>query len=467
MSETDGHVKRRDFADAGASWDGRAFVIYTGTVSVGVSHDRSHMSQAFGLFGDGNATAEGSAQMLFRSRQLRSVLVGYKGCAETGLPHTPAELLRWLVQPYNRHNIPDGIRDDRNPLAGMLGETSSDPEALRCAVDNFEGRVFIAATLSRLRSRANWFERFTRTLANAGIIPRVIEGIEDVAAFRSESISAAVADQFGKRKLDDKVVDPFRVAGAYAWAGRAGLIAANATAAAQAYADRVADGKQDQPRTTTEAENAGDEGARLAAMLRVPVEDITAEWVGHFGKNRGAIAVRYDRLYRLTNKPEALDADKAGLRRLDRPVVATEREGCAHAVEALRVLGLAPSSDHGATVSPATLAAAEPTARAIADAAQRLYGYRKSGRAIERAGEAMKPRTVLTLLNVAADYISAQVAPQYATAAVMKNGRPTSYALRWAWAPPESVEGGPEVTHPAGDVARATEKKFTLADVYE
>jgi hypothetical protein len=483
-SETSGIVKARDFADAGTSWDKAPFVVHTGTVTVGVSHDNAHMSHAFGIFNDKNATAEGSAQMLFRSRQLRSVLVGFKGSCEAGLPHTQAELLRWLVQPFNRHNIPDGLRDDRNPLAGQIGETSSDPEALRRAVDNFEGRVFVAATLSRLRSRADWLGRFTRTIENAGIVPRI--GVNHVESF-AESLEALGVDpeilaEFGKHKNEfGKEVDPYGLARGLAWNGRAALIAVNAEAAAAAYAVRVAEGTQEQPRITTEEEHAGDEGARLATMLRVGVEEITPEWVAHYGKNRGAIATRFDRLNRLANRPAALDADKTGRRRLDCPAIASEREGCAHAVETLRVLGLELGSADGATITPATLTAAEPTARAVAAVAQRLYGYSKSARALERAGDRMKPPAVLALLNVAADYLGAKIKSHYATETARKNGKPTAYRLRWAWTRPDTMEGGPEVIHPVGNggaaavlavdvaVAVAGPKKhaYTVEDVFE
>lgn len=457
-SETGSAVKARDFADAGSSWSTKTFIIYTGTVSVGVSNDHPHISHAFGLFSNNNATAENSAQMIFRSRQLRSVLIGYKGSREFGLPYTPAELLQWLVVPFNRHNIPDGIRDDRNPLAGMIGETSSDPDALRRAVDNFEGQVFITATISRLRSRADWLGRFTRTIENAGIVPQLIEEVENL-------VPAIVArygkhtNKFGKR------VNPFGLARGLAWDSRAVLISANAEAAASSYKERVAKGTQDQPRITTEGEHAGDEGARLATMMRVDVKELTPEWVAYYGKNRGAIATKYDRLNRLAHRPEALDTEKAGRKRLDVPVVATEREGCAHAVEALRVLGLELSSADGASISPAALAAAEPTARAVAAVAQRLYGHQKTGRAIERAGESMKPRTVLTMLNVAADYIGASVHPVYANQAAKKNGKPTSYALQWAWTRPETMEGGPEVMHPV-EVPQIAPVAFTFDDIY-
>jgi hypothetical protein len=459
-SETSGVVKARDFADAGNSWSKKTFVIYTGTVSVGVSNDHPHISHAFGIFGSDNATAENSAQMLFRSRQLRSVLVGYRGMHEFGLPHTPAELLQWLVKPFNRHIIPDGIRDDRNPLAGMLGETSSDPEALRRAVDNFEGRVFITATLSKLRSRADWLGRFIRTIENAGITPQLIEDRDKLNLVRE------IAAKYGKHYNEEGTkVNPFGLAKGIAWNSRAALISANAEAAASAYRERVAKGTQDQPRITTEGEHAGDEGARLATMLRVPVGELTPEWVSHYGKNRGAIATRFDRLNRLANCPETLDAEKAGRKRLDCPTISSEREGCAHAVEALRALGLELGSAEGITVTPATLAAAEPTARTVAAVAQRLYGYKNTGRTKERAGDAMKPRTVLTLINVAADYIGADLKPVYATQAAKKNGKPTSYALRWAWTRPETMEGGPEVVHPV-TIPQIAPVAFTVDDIY-
>ena len=95
----------------------------------------------------------------------------------------------------------------------------------------------------------------------------------------------------------------------------------------------------------------------------------------------------------------------------------------------------------------------------------------------------MKPRTVLTMLNVAARYIGAEIVPRYATKTAKIKGKPTDYTLQWDWTRPDELIGGPEVVHPASAVAEdwaakkefttegvaevwAAKKEFTLEDVY-
>ena len=72
-SETSAVEKERDFANATKAWEGMALIIYTGTVSVGVSCESPHIRVLFAFFTNYLMHAAQSAQMLFRARQLRSV----------------------------------------------------------------------------------------------------------------------------------------------------------------------------------------------------------------------------------------------------------------------------------------------------------------------------------------------------------------------------------------------------------
>ena len=54
-SETDDYDKKRDFADPATAWADAAVVIYTGTVSVGVSAALDRITNAFGFFTSNNA----------------------------------------------------------------------------------------------------------------------------------------------------------------------------------------------------------------------------------------------------------------------------------------------------------------------------------------------------------------------------------------------------------------------------
>ena len=64
--------KEHDFADTTTAWGSMALVIYTGTLSVGVSCESPHIRVLFAWFTNHLMYASQSAQMLFRFRELRS-----------------------------------------------------------------------------------------------------------------------------------------------------------------------------------------------------------------------------------------------------------------------------------------------------------------------------------------------------------------------------------------------------------
>jgi hypothetical protein len=170
-SETDQHVKAEDFANVEGAWNNVMAVVYTGTVSVGVSANISHLSHCFAYFKDSNGGAMQSCQMMFRARQLTHIDISYRGRTQF-YPQTPEQLFEWVTLAENRKNIPNILRADMMPDFVFNGEqTQSDPDALEKIVcSTFEGLGWMANKLEDYRS-ARWFtQRMQHTLEQAGCI---------------------------------------------------------------------------------------------------------------------------------------------------------------------------------------------------------------------------------------------------------------------------------------------------------
>lgn len=176
-SEVGDHDKMEDFKTPTKAWDGMVLVVYTATVSVGVSANLDHISQAFGFFTSNNAGSQQSAQMLFRCRKLRHVTISYDGLGKYGIPQSLNALFTWATLSMNRHIIPDEFRGDCNPMVD--GPTQEDPDLLsKTILDSFEGRMWACDQIERNRS-ARWFvPRLVRILESAGCKVTVINADE-------------------------------------------------------------------------------------------------------------------------------------------------------------------------------------------------------------------------------------------------------------------------------------------------
>ena len=178
-------MKREHFSDAAKAWGDALIVIYTGTVSVGVSANTPHIDSVFAFFMEGNASAAGSAQMLFRARQVRRIEISFSGGVTFGLPRTRDALLEWATLANNRRNIPDEFRHDRSPL--ISAPTASDPSALNNAVQNFEGRLWVNAQLEQTRSQSDFIGRLRSILERAGLTVTLADKAEAVPAAASDA----------------------------------------------------------------------------------------------------------------------------------------------------------------------------------------------------------------------------------------------------------------------------------------
>jgi hypothetical protein len=69
-SETAQNVKTRDFADVNEAWNSVDVLIYTPTITAGVSFERDHFDELFGLFVDKSCAVEICLQMIGRVRNI-------------------------------------------------------------------------------------------------------------------------------------------------------------------------------------------------------------------------------------------------------------------------------------------------------------------------------------------------------------------------------------------------------------
>ena len=171
IADDDDDGKKEAFADAGITWSTALAVIYTSTVTVGVSANTPHISHCFAFFNNKTMAATQSAQMLFRARQLKEVRIAFQGSNFSKEPDNENDLYEWLVKRENRKYIPDPLRDDMSIGLNIFTElkTSSDSDDLRVLCQEFEGKMFIGAKLDEYRSKNNFIGRIKAILERSGM----------------------------------------------------------------------------------------------------------------------------------------------------------------------------------------------------------------------------------------------------------------------------------------------------------
>ena len=190
--ETDQYEKQQAFKDATATMSDIRLVIYTPTLSVGVSINVERMTDSFAFFIGGNCGSQQSVQMIFRPRQLKRLTIAYTGRAVRGMPQTSGALMKWATLAANRWVIPSGFRGDANPI--IMEQTQEDPESLhRVIAGSFEGQSWMINQLEHCRS-ARWF---------VGKVARALEGA---------GVAVSLVDMTGKLDQRAKILDvPARV----------------------------------------------------------------------------------------------------------------------------------------------------------------------------------------------------------------------------------------------------------------
>jgi hypothetical protein len=393
--ESDDHVKQRDFADAAAAWAGALLVIYTGTVSVGVSAALPHLTHVFACFIGGNATASASAQMLFRARCVKSIVVAFDGGDFKGLPQLRDELFAWAVTAKNRGSIPDEFRHDRSPV---IDEPSAcDADALAKVADRFEGRLWTNTTIGVYRSRADFVGRLVAILSRAGLDARLQTETTGV-------VQTAPAPVSGEAPLPEREV----------------VMAEQVVAVVEALVDNPTKYDPESNTPLSYEEKAGLRTVRLAQVFGVDPLALQGrdDWIAHYEGH----AATFDSLRRVCVGVERGCVDEA-------PAVRSEREAGALVRRTFEALGVKLDNvDCPALSAKKITEAAMCVGDEINSHALRLFDDRNGAR--RKKGGA---RTHRPTIECALAFVGARLVPVYRTKSDAAKRVAGSYELRWAW----------------------------------
>ena len=389
--DTGDEVKRQDFKDATVAWSGLLAVIYTGTVSVGVSCSDPRFDQMFAFYTSNNAAAAPSAQMLFRTRCVKQITISYRGRITYGLPTNRKALLEWATKSANRNNIPDILRHDRS--ATINTPTATDAQALSVVADTFEGRFWVCGTIEKFRSDTGFVDRLRGILTRAGLVERFETEVVEQTAPTPSSGEAAPAPRVERM-----------------------------VAALPAAIERVIDGVTTE-RDRTEIEKLGDEAAYIARTFEVESAVVTTDWMEQHAKFVAERA-RLGRLVNDTIKPEG-----AGLK------ITTEAEAAEVMTNTLAALGLTVATAvPGATVTVAQLeAAAAAVGPTINEKSLRVFG---NGDGARRKKATSNVRSWRGVISVPLHNFGLELAPTYATERDRgRQSNATGYELVYRWDP--------------------------------
>ena len=413
-AETDDAVKRADFSNCETAWAGEqrpAVIMYTGTVSVGVSCASPLISECFAFFTNQIMAATQSAQMMFRCRKLKRVTVAYSGSPPTALPSTVDTLCRWLILARHRENIPAQFRHDQNAAAeDRWGATATDADALKAALmSSFEGRLFLGVKLEHHRSVNDFVPRLKTILERAGLAVTVTAATALPAELRTEQ----------RREL--------AAAGAEAQQERAAIVAANTVAAVEAEAER---GDEEDHSDKTRGQKLGLTGVYLAKTFGVKPAEVTSEFVQAFEPLRD----QYTRSKLYIN-------GAAAYREAGPTEVSSLAEAARYRTRVGEVLGVAVDVETAVSfatdkVTPAT----NPAARALFDDINthglRVFGATDGKR---RATRECKPAAVVAAVRDVLGWFGGSVTAQYKSARDRKQGAVDNYVITWDWRDPPWV----------------------------
>ncbi len=159
-SDTSAAEKREHFADVNIYWRQLDALIYTPTVSAGVSFEEKHFAKVFGYFSDKSCPVETCIQMIGRIRDVASSTF-YICLNATGnnLPCTVEEIQRLLL--LKRSNLFKNFDD-----SGLHIEYDYDGKMILHAGDYLQ--IWLENTRMRNLSRNSFIKRFIHTVSLTG-----------------------------------------------------------------------------------------------------------------------------------------------------------------------------------------------------------------------------------------------------------------------------------------------------------
>jgi len=194
-SETTQAVKKEVFGDVNTHWANADVLIYTPTVSAGVSFERVHFSKVFGYFTDQSCPIETCIQMIGRIRDVGDhSLFMYLGARGNNLPITLPMIRKQVMT--KRENLMKNFDD-----TGLRVEYGANGEAIYHEGPYFT--LWLENTRIRNLSKNSFISRFITTVSSTGATiedltddvfemntgtPFIVDGSlnEDVALIKNE-----------------------------------------------------------------------------------------------------------------------------------------------------------------------------------------------------------------------------------------------------------------------------------------
>jgi len=160
-AETPARIKAEDFADINASWSDCDVLIYTPTITAGLSFELIHFDYLFGYFTDQSCCAQTCIQMMGRIRNIRTCSAYICIVANDGsFPESREDMIMWL-----RMRKAAILRED-DPLSG-LGIEFTDA-GLQTIRDTDYAEIRIQNAIVRNKSRNNFACELMTRIARSG-----------------------------------------------------------------------------------------------------------------------------------------------------------------------------------------------------------------------------------------------------------------------------------------------------------
>jgi hypothetical protein len=166
-SESSNSQKKKDFSDVNNTWDQLDVLIYTPTVSAGVSFEKKHFDKIFAYFTDNSCNAETCVQMLGRVRDVGTKT--YFVCLKmTGnnLAEEPSRILKDLTA--SRDKLFEGVNTENLQVEYTMNGTRS-----------YHKSTYLTVWLENTRvirvSRNNFARRFIYLIRSVGATASIFD----------------------------------------------------------------------------------------------------------------------------------------------------------------------------------------------------------------------------------------------------------------------------------------------------
>jgi hypothetical protein len=198
-SDTEKSIKRQHLGDVNGCWTGYDVIVYTPTISAGVSFEMTHFDRVYGWFTDDSCTVETCIQMLGRIRDVgdRRYVIGLS-TNPASLPETAAEVRQNIID--NRtalYAVANGVV----PFSYDYGANGD----LRFHTSPF-ALLWFENTAATNRSKNNFVGRFISYVKTYGATCHVLRGDEfspgELAGIRKED---GVVSKMLKSKENDEI----------------------------------------------------------------------------------------------------------------------------------------------------------------------------------------------------------------------------------------------------------------------